>query len=403
MKKRSLSVLSLIANLAIVVFVVLSIVSFYTPLFGEVNPETLKTIYFYFTVESCLFLGLVALIEIPFLINSISKRRYLVPGFLQALKLVAVTMTTLTMITALSWLSVAFGFALMVEGVNLFLHILIPALGLLTFIIFEAQSRYKIKHAFYVAIPMAGYIFFYFAAIFLFDIGIKDWYVLAYDYAEGVRSENVNILKSILSIVIFLIAPVVLSLVICLLNKLFYKAFFVRKPLPNPEDTKTPEGKKVVIIKDVKKDEEATEPELVEDEAPEEVKEEPVEEPEEEEAEEEPVEEKNEEKAKKPASSKKSADSKPKAKKEPAKKAPAKKAAQPVASSEFGKYEGKTRVYHISQSKSVDGQWQVKLAGGDKAIKIFKTQKEAIDFAKGLIRTQGGSIRIHSMKGKMRK
>ena len=102
------------------------------------------------------------------------------------------------------------------------------------------------------------------------------------------------------------------------------------------------------------------------------------------------------ESAKKPAAEKKS-------EKKAKKKAPAKKAAAPVAASEFGKYEGKTRVYHIAQSKTVDGQWQVKLAGGDKAIKIFKTQKEAIEFAKGLIRTQGGSIRIHSMKGKMRK
>ena len=376
MKKRSLSVLSLIANLAIVVFVVLSIVSFYTPLFGEVNPETLKTIYFYFTVQSCLLLGAISLFEIPFLFKSIAKKEFLVPGILHTLKLVAVTMTTLTMITALSWLAQVYGMALMVEGVNLFLHILIPLFGLLTFVIFEAQRKFKIRHAFYVVIPLAAYIFFYFGAIFLFDIGIKDWYAFAFDYEGGSRSENVNILKSVLSIVIFVIAPVVLSLLICLLNKLFFRLFGTYEEATSSE-----------APVEVKKEEKV-----------EEVKEEPVKEtePEETPVDDKEVEEEVEEETEEEETEEKSADSKPKAKK-------SSKKAKPVASSEYGKYEGKTRVYHISQSKSVDGQWQVKLAGGDKAVKLFKTQKEAIDFAKGLVRTQGGSIRIHSTKGKMRK
>ena len=48
-------------------------------------------------------------------------------------------------------------------------------------------------------------------------------------------------------------------------------------------------------------------------------------------------------------------------------------------------------------------QWQVKLAHGEKAIKLFATQAEAIRFVKDLVKTQGGSIRVHSLKGKIRK
>ncbi len=70
--------------------------------------------------------------------------------------------------------------------------------------------------------------------------------------------------------------------------------------------------------------------------------------------------------------------------------------------SKVSKYGDGARVYHIS--KQSDGiQWQVKLATGKKPIKLFKTQAEAIDFAKRLTKTQGGSIRIHSVKGRMRK
>jgi hypothetical protein len=65
-------------------------------------------------------------------------------------------------------------------------------------------------------------------------------------------------------------------------------------------------------------------------------------------------------------------------------------------------YQNGPRVYHIAKQDTT-GKWQVKLATGQKAIKLFDTQAEAIDYAKGLVKTQGGSIRVHSLKGKMRK
>ncbi|GEM_PF-538938 len=59
------------------------------------------------------------------------------------------------------------------------------------------------------------------------------------------------------------------------------------------------------------------------------------------------------------------------------------------------------RVYHVS--KQQNGKWQVKLAAGERAIKLFETQEEAITYAKSLVRTKGGSIRIHAVSGKLRK
>jgi hypothetical protein len=60
------------------------------------------------------------------------------------------------------------------------------------------------------------------------------------------------------------------------------------------------------------------------------------------------------------------------------------------------------KAYHIAKRKE-DGKWQVKFADGQKAIKLFDTQAEAIVYAKTLAKNQNGSIRIHSKKGKMRK
>ena len=80
--------------------------------------------------------------------------------------------------------------------------------------------------------------------------------------------------------------------------------------------------------------------------------------------------------------------------------APAKKAA-PEKKVEAKKDEG-AKTYHIAKRAS-DGKWQVKLASGEIAIKLFDTQAEAIEYGKKMAENQNGSIRVHSVKGKMRK
>ena len=59
------------------------------------------------------------------------------------------------------------------------------------------------------------------------------------------------------------------------------------------------------------------------------------------------------------------------------------------------------KTYHISQRE--DKKWQVKFANGQKAIKLFDTQAEAIKYAKTLADNQDGSIQIHKRDGKIRK
>ena len=81
---------------------------------------------------------------------------------------------------------------------------------------------------------------------------------------------------------------------------------------------------------------------------------------------------------------------KPAAKKEAPKKAPAKKAAPAP------KKEAK-RTYHVV--KRADGKWEVKFAGGEKAIKLFDTQKEAVEYSKKMAENQGGSMLVHNSKG----
>ncbi len=108
-------------------------------------------------------------------------------------------------------------------------------------------------------------------------------------------------------------------------------------------------------------------------------------------------------KAEKPAEKPKTAKpapAKPAAKPAPAEKpAPAKPAAKTPAAN-TAKTSGK--VYHITKRKE-DGKWQIKAEGAEKAIKLFKTQKEAIEYCKTLAGNQDASIMVHKEDGSFRK
>lgn len=57
-----------------------------------------------------------------------------------------------------------------------------------------------------------------------------------------------------------------------------------------------------------------------------------------------------------------------------------------------------TRTYHVVK-RPEDGKWEVKFAGGQKAIKLFDTQKEALEYSKVMAKNQGGSMLVHNSKG----
>lgn len=67
-----------------------------------------------------------------------------------------------------------------------------------------------------------------------------------------------------------------------------------------------------------------------------------------------------------------------------------------------GKEKKTVKSYHISKRKS-DGMWQIKLAGGKKAIKLFRTQQEAIDYCKVLAEKQEAKVTVHKKDGSFRK
>ena len=56
------------------------------------------------------------------------------------------------------------------------------------------------------------------------------------------------------------------------------------------------------------------------------------------------------------------------------------------------------RNYHVVKREE-DGKWEVKYAGGKKAIKLFDTQAGAVEYTKVLAENQGGVMLVHNSKG----
>lgn len=56
------------------------------------------------------------------------------------------------------------------------------------------------------------------------------------------------------------------------------------------------------------------------------------------------------------------------------------------------------RVYHVV--KREDGKWEVKFAGGEKAIKLFDRQDEAIVYSRKMSKNQKGAMLVHNSRGK---
>lgn len=78
------------------------------------------------------------------------------------------------------------------------------------------------------------------------------------------------------------------------------------------------------------------------------------------------------------------------------------KKAEKVAPKKKEEKEFTDRVYHISKRQK-DRKWQVKAEGDERAVKLFWTQEEAIDYAKELAGNVEGRIVIHKEDGSFRK
>lgn len=307
-------------------------------------------IFQYFTVLSNVLVTLTSFVGVILHIASLAKGKNLVKEGFQVFKLLTVVCAAITFTMVLVFLMPRDpNNDIWFKGSQLFMHAIVPIASVASFILLEYMTKIRFRFFFIPAIALIVYGAYY--AIFAFTApqgSLVDWY--GFMFEAGNRIAPVDASKFTFGTFFLFIGlsiggALAFGFVFWLLNKIV-NLIFVGYTINS-------DGEEVSEEESVEE-----EPQEVEEEKPE----------------------------KKTATSKT-----PKAK------------APKTAASAPKKYKDGARVYHIARSKFVSRSWQVKLAGGEKAIKIFPTQAEAIDYAKRLVRSQGGSIRIHSMKGQLRK
>ena len=179
--------ISLAINIMIVIFTVIACIIMFTGfkfMDGEHILESTKIGMFrFFTVDSNIFMGIVALIfaikEIKFLkgkTDEISTRIY-------SLKLMATVSVGLTFFTVFGYLGpiAEGGIFSLLKNSNLFLHLIIPVLSMVNFSIFEKTNKLKFKYSFLGVIPTMVYSIFYLTNVLAhIENGkvspIYDWY-----------------------------------------------------------------------------------------------------------------------------------------------------------------------------------------------------------------------------------
>ena len=58
-------------------------------------------------------------------------------------------------------------------------------------------------------------------------------------------------------------------------------------------------------------------------------------------------------------------------------------------------------IYHVSKRDAKEGgrEWKVFIQSSDKVIKLFPTQKEALEYSKKMAENQDGKVLVHNSKG----
>ena len=187
MNKNRLKI-SILLNIIIVVFTIFaSIVMFTGFKFMHGAEPVLESTKFgafrFFTVDSNVFMGIASFAfmieEIKLLkgINkSINKKMYI-------LKLMATTAVTITFLTVFLYLGPISkdGIPSMIQNSNLFFHLIIPVLSIITFVFFEKTNTISFKNTLFGIIPTLIYELYYLINILIHMENGKvsplyDWY-----------------------------------------------------------------------------------------------------------------------------------------------------------------------------------------------------------------------------------
>lgn len=152
-KERIRLIIGIIIN-AIVVCLVSYCLSTFIKYLVRGNPDIR---FRYFTNISNLTVGAIAIFNIVFLVWSLIKKDIVFPKVLSIIKLVGLSMTTLTFFTVLFVIAPLTSYKEMYENVRFITHLVVPILVVVSYLFFEEKTLFEWKYSFFGAVPMVIY------------------------------------------------------------------------------------------------------------------------------------------------------------------------------------------------------------------------------------------------------
>ena len=212
---------SLVLNFLIVIFTLFATIAMFTGFkfmhgYDVVLQSTKLGMLRFFTVQSNIFMAIIALVfavlEIRFLKGKINE----IPTKAYVLKLMSTTAVGLTFLVVFAYLGpiTEYGIIAMIMNSNLFFHLITPLLSIFTLVVFERTSMIKFKYTFWGILPTFLYAIYYLINIF---IHMQDGKVSpVYDWYWFVQN---GVWTAIIVVPLMLLITYIITLILWKINK----------------------------------------------------------------------------------------------------------------------------------------------------------------------------------------
>ncbi|MCQ2479797.1 MAG: hypothetical protein MJ120_04070 [Clostridia bacterium] len=161
-KKRLQNSISIILNVAIVLFTVYAISVFFTSDKYDALFTSKATWMRYFTNLSNIFVAIASLVTLIFNCKMAYKDKFFLPKWVMVLKFSATVSVTLTLMTVVCFLApvtttMGMSYFQLFKDNNFFLHFFTPVLAIISVIFFERTKDFKFKYCLFGILPTVLY------------------------------------------------------------------------------------------------------------------------------------------------------------------------------------------------------------------------------------------------------
>ena len=153
MMSKKVRITNIITNSIIVALMIVAVLMMFFGSEGVLSSTRWKVLK-YFTIQSNLFTGFASLVSLIYLLV---KKDEEYPGWMVVVKLTSVVSVGVTFTVVMTYLGAVYGYPLLFNNANLFLHGSIPVLAMTFFALFEPKAKIRFTMNLYSMLPVTIY------------------------------------------------------------------------------------------------------------------------------------------------------------------------------------------------------------------------------------------------------